>query len=646
MCSSQNVAIHQLAMRVLNEGLDLDGTFFVPVMTLVGVEEKIDLNSRLAEIYPSTAQDLCLQKCHSYQQMASKIIQLMRNVTNQITKEDLLQLDKFIKELPDSLLLPDCQLNWMYQKYIKSTLEHFLTNTKALEDITHTGNMDEKEANEYHQTMILMFQTIEQNLIEMMHILRKHQQEYATMNAKRFEETMLNEAEVTFCTLASGGRKIMKTVPAFTTIIVDECAQALECEVLIPVCDETHRLILVGDPQQLPSTVISPLAQEMNFNVSMMERLMKNGKTEHYLLDTQYRMHPMISSWPNRMFYEGHLKDSPKNTHEEYLRSWHKYAHLGPISFINVLGTEQMEHQSHYNAEEVTAVLPIVNQLLKNGVTNARKIAIITFYRKQVEKLCDAVQQLHPQWSELMKISTVDSFQGSEQDVVIVSCVRANASGFVGFLQDMRRVNVAFTRAKFSLIIIGNSETLKKDQKFALLLEELQQLDRVFEHSKLNHSRPAMKASQFAANKAVTMVRQPQTAHHGKIGTVTPQIAAISAKQQKYEQSFNKVQQVTKVEKPISAQGKQWQQRQSPALSVVHTKPQSIQCKQQVSPSAQQPPQQQQNSESREEKAVKEQLTSEFSSITNVPQQVAVHWLQKANWSLENALTSYFDVPQ
>lgn len=244
---------------------------------------------------------------------------------------------------------------------------------------------------------------------------------------------------------------------AFDVLIVDEAAQAMEAETLVPLQCAPKQCLLVGDPQQLPALVTDPLAHRLLLGRSLMERLMYRAELPYRMLDEQYRMHPEISRFPSRRYYKGELKDDASVRGRDVYDAVAGCAPwIRPYLLLDVAqGREQQSRGSCCNAEEARMV-PALLDVLARGLCVGRQVVVITFYAAQVSGIRRALGRRYRE----VPVHTVDSYQGSEADVVIVSFVRANARHRVGFLKDYRRMNVAITRARACLLLLGHAETL------------------------------------------------------------------------------------------------------------------------------------------------------------------------------------------
>ena len=239
-------------------------------------------------------------------------------------------------------------------------------------------------------------------------------------------------------------------------LIVDEASACTEAEILVPFHSSPKKLLLVGDPCQLPAMVQSTTSTRMGLARSLQERLMSNGH-DYTLLDTQYRMNPAISKWPMEEFYHTRVKDGENVKDGGYTSEVSTTAGTSPYCWVQVAGAEQKDKsQSTYNEEEAEVIVSILldmknnNNLPENWFTSDR-VRIITFYKAQEEYIRFKLRQ----YQLNVLVSTVDASQGCEADIVIVSFVRGSF-GHMGFLKDIRRLNVALTRAKFQLICVGN----------------------------------------------------------------------------------------------------------------------------------------------------------------------------------------------
>jgi DNA polymerase III delta prime subunit len=265
----------------------------------------------------------------------------------------------------------------------------------------------------------------------------------------------------------------------FDLAIIDEACQSVEPGCWIPIL-RADRLVLAGDHCQLPPTVISRDAVKEGFDVSMLERLVSQfGTTSTRRLTVQYRMHDQIMSFSSDQFYDGALSgDDSVRRHElcdleDVQRDeWTN----GALHFIDTAGSgadeeEEEDGASRRNLREAELVEIIANSLIAAGLP-ASDIAVIAPYSAQVRLLRERMQS-----HESLEIDSVDGFQGREKEAVIVSLVRSNSESQIGFLSDTRRMNVAWTRAKRKLFVIGDSATIGGHPFYAAMLEHFERAD-------------------------------------------------------------------------------------------------------------------------------------------------------------------------
>ncbi len=283
-------------------------------------------------------------------------------------------------------------------------------------------------------------------------------------DARRIEdrvvERLLNSAQIVCATLTGLDRDLLAS-QRFEWCIMDEASQSTEAAAWAPL-QIASRLVLAGDHFQLPPTVISAEAVTQGFAISLLERLMgQAGKDISRRLTQQYRMHHEIMDFSSQEFYESSLAAHP-TVKQHLLRDLPGVSSNAltdsAIHFIDTAGASYDESvepdgDSRFNLSEALLVIKIVQTLLASGLAPV-DIAVISPYSAQVRLLRERIQQ--PE----MEIDSVDGFQGREKEAVIVSLVRSNRENQIGFLEDVRRMNVALTRARRKLIVIGDSATV------------------------------------------------------------------------------------------------------------------------------------------------------------------------------------------
>jgi ATP-dependent RNA/DNA helicase IGHMBP2 len=275
-------------------------------------------------------------------------------------------------------------------------------------------------------------------------------------------EKILTEADVIGCTLVSAMNRYIEK-KKFHTVVIDEAAQALEPASWIPIC-KAEKVILAGDPFQLPPTVKSMEAAKGGLSVTLLEKAVDRLEKVQ-LLNVQYRMHELIMGFSNQEFYNNQLKAA------DFVAKWTLTMADGsdtrPVEFIDTAGCgfdEKVnpETLSSYNPEEYFVLRQHLDNLLTLASPDVRpSIAIISPYREQVQFIQEHIKKDFDHYpDDDITVDTIDSFQGQERDVVYITLVRSNPDGEIGFLKDTRRMNVAMTRAKKKLVVIGDSATL------------------------------------------------------------------------------------------------------------------------------------------------------------------------------------------
>jgi senataxin len=334
----------------------------------------------------------------------------------------------------------------------------------------------------------------------------------AELNRKRVQQSILDDAHIICATLSGSGHDMFQSLNIeFETVVVDEAAQCVEMSALIPLKYGCAKCILVGDPRQLPPTVFSKAASANKLEQSMFVRMQNNFPDAVHLLDTQYRMHPDISAFPSAAFYEGRLLDGD-NMAGLRKQPWHASELLAPYRFFDVQGQHQAAPKGHslINLAEIEVAMLLYERLTKDfrEYDFKNKIGIITPYKSQLAELKQRFAGRYgPDIVESIEFNTTDAFQGRESEIIIFSCVRASPAGSVGFLSDVRRMNVGITRAKSSLWILGNSDSLARGVVWKRLLDDAQERNSYISGDL--HGMLRKQSSSFPA-KSRALVKQPK----------------------------------------------------------------------------------------------------------------------------------------
>ncbi|CAN0292068.1 unnamed protein product [Ectocarpus sp. 12 AP-2014] len=385
---------------------------------------------------------------------------------------------------------------------------------------------------------------------------------YAVLEAAQLEAArqIIKGADVVVCScIGAGNDAFVRAIGGdqeggfssirFSTVVIDEATQATEAAALVPIIRGCQQLVLVGDQNQLPPTVICPEAEDGGLGTSLFSRLMHAG-IKPILLNRQYRMHPAISDFPSLHFYDGQVTTGIRASDRPTPAGFPWPAASGPVAFVRVSesggeanasvggarrgqlesrgGTEAAVQggsfasaalgTSYCNVREAEAVAFALELLLQEGDVEAEDVGIITPYSAQVRLLQDVVgtsrrsaaaaaaaaeSRRGGEWVRqdeggayyggngggggaggkgrrggrkrggigLPEIASVDGYQGREKEVIILSAVRSNRGGRVGFLADWRRLNVAITRARRGVVVVGDPDTLKRDRHWRAFLQ-------------------------------------------------------------------------------------------------------------------------------------------------------------------------------
>ncbi|KAI9657447.1 MAG: DEAD-box type RNA helicase [Bathelium mastoideum] len=301
----------------------------------------------------------------------------------------------------------------------------------------------------------------------------------ADINRKHAQQAVLDEADILCATLSGSGHEMFQNLNIeFETVVVDEAAQCVEMSALIPLKYGCAKCVLVGDPKQLPPTVFSREAARFQYEQSLFARMANNSAKDVHLLNVQYRMHPDIAAFPSATFYDGRLLNGDR-LNDLRTRRWHLEPLLSYYRFFDVSGQHTTSAKGHslINVAEIDAAMQLFDHLVKHWGNsfeseNLSKLGIITPYKSQLREFRDRFSRRYGQRiHEFIEFNTTDAFQGRECDIIIFSCVRASPAGGVGFLQDIRRMNVGLTRAKCSLWVLGNAASLSRGEYWKKLVE-------------------------------------------------------------------------------------------------------------------------------------------------------------------------------
>ena len=292
--------------------------------------------------------------------------------------------------------------------------------------------------------------------------------------------SLLDSARVIACTLVGAANHILDGT-TFHTLVVDEAAQALEPAIWIPLA-RCHRLVLAGDHCQLPPTVKCLRAERGGLARTLMQVLADEKPECVSMLRVQYRMHEAIAEFSSREFYGGQLISAPEVKHRGILDL------DTPVTWVDTSATDSLEEyvsESYGRINRVEAELTL--STLRDYIARIGRqrlldenidIGVISPYKAQVQLLRRMFRRdafMRP-FRDAITVNTVDGFQGQERDIMVISLVRANEEGNIGFLSDIRRMNVAITRARMKLFILGNAATLRRHPFYRRLYDYVMSL--------------------------------------------------------------------------------------------------------------------------------------------------------------------------
>ena len=363
------------------------------------------------------------------------------------------------------------------EKLMALTLDSKMADHKSMKEIKAL----KKQANAYKN----MAHQYKRNFGRAEKEQRKQLFEAAYQILKEVEKTekyigdqVLGEAQIITATLVGSNHYTIRNLK-FHTVVVDEAGQALEPACWIPLM-KAQKVVFAGDHCQLSPTIKSNEAARSGLSTTLFEKCVTLHPEAVVLLEEQYRMNTAIMGYPSAVFYQHRLK-----AHVSVA------AHVlfpgdAPLAFIDTAGCgfdEKLEGTSATNPEEAVFLLKHLTQTVITlqshfSPENFPSVAIISPYKQQIQVLKDLIQH-NPELVDLknkLTVNTIDSFQGQERDLVYISLTRSNAEGVIGFLTDIRRMNVAMTRARKKLVVIGDSATLSRLPFYADFISYAEQL--------------------------------------------------------------------------------------------------------------------------------------------------------------------------
>ncbi|AFM03091.1 DNA/RNA helicase, superfamily I [Bernardetia litoralis DSM 6794] len=400
-------------------------------------------------------------------------------------------------------------VDWLTEKLnaqnVKVTrLGHPARVSDTLEHLTLDGKIEKHPDYKYYKSLLKQSEQMRRKALKFKRNFGKQERserQHMLRDAKRLKQDalkleeyiskhVLEHSQVLACTLA-GSANYMLNHRTFSTLFIDEAAQALEGATWIPIL-KANRVIMAGDHQQLPPTIKSFEAAKSGLENTLFEKIIKNHPQTANMLSVQYRMNEQIMEFSNQKFYNGNLKAFETNKNHVL------YQNLAPVEFVDTAGCGFSEMQneetlSRYNPEEAKLVVSHLQVLFEEillkidnkEIENSKEfidnfsVGVLSTYKAQVYLLRDLIRknEVLSNYSNQITIHTVDGFQGQEREVMYISLVRSNEKGEIGFLKDFRRFNVAITRAKKRLVVFGDSATLGSDEFYKDFLDYTESID-------------------------------------------------------------------------------------------------------------------------------------------------------------------------
>ncbi|CAL0332118.1 unnamed protein product [Lupinus luteus] len=503
ICAQSNAAVDELVSRISSHGLyGNDGKMYKPYLVRVGNVKTVHPNSLPFFIDTLVDQRVAEERMH------------VHDGKNDSRVDSSVVLRSNLEKLVDSIRFYEAKRANLMDG--NANVKTHLHDDSHLEDEKELSDAEiELKLRKFHEQK----RQIYKDLTNVQAQEKKANDETWNLRNK-LRKSILREAEIVVTTLSGCGGDLFGVCSEtmlsskfggpsehtlFDAVVIDEASQALEPATLIPLQllkSIGTKCIMVGDPKQLPATVISNVASKFLYECSMFERLQRAGHPV-IMLTEQYRMHPDICKFPSLHFYDNKLLNGCQMSSKS--APFHQTKGLGPYVFYDVIDGLEVHGKnsggmSLCNEHEADAAVEVLRFLKRRYPTeyNGCRIGVITPYKCQLSLLRSHF--LHAFGSSNVseiEFNTVDGFQGREVDILLLSTVRAThsttaasevKSSTIGFVADVRRMNVALTRAKLSLWIFGNARTLQTNPDWAALLKDAKERNMIISAKMPYHS--------------------------------------------------------------------------------------------------------------------------------------------------------------
>lgn len=485
ICAQSNAAVDELVSRISSEGLyGSDGKMFKPYLVRVGNAKTVHPTSLPFFIDTLVDQRLADEKM------------ILSDAKNDMSGDNSVVLRSNLEKLVD-------RIRFFETKRANLMDENSDLKSSLKDEVPKEGDGKEMSDAEIESKLKKLYEQKKQvykDLATAQARERKANEESRALKHK-LRKSILKEASIVVTTLSGCGGDLYGVCSEstsgykfshssennlFDAVVIDEAAQALEPATLIPLQllkSKGTKCIMVGDPKQLPATVLSNVASKFLYQCSMFERLQRAGHPV-IMLTKQYRMHPEICRFPSLHFYDSKLLNGEQMSSKS--APFHETEGLGPYVFFDVVDGQELRGKnsgalSLYNEREADAAIEVMRFFRKRYPSEfvSGRIGIITPYKSQLSLLRSRFSSVFgSSVTADIEFNTVDGFQGREVDILVLSTVRAAVQNSpdmlssIGFVADVRRMNVALTRAKLSLWILGNARTLRTNNNWAALVKD------------------------------------------------------------------------------------------------------------------------------------------------------------------------------
>ena len=529
VCAPSNAAIDNIILKIMEDGfIDGQGRRYNPSMIRVGVGQ----GNAVRDVSLESKVDAIFSEHSDVQQLQTSILgykgelqRLTREISNLRRRVQAINLASPYPLSEDwEIRIDEDQFETIGKAYF---VNHKTQQTTY--DVPPEPGPEERKFKASSMPEFRAFASRIVKLVENYFSIKTHLERCSLvkgsteMGANQFqvrlnlEENVLNSVHMVMTTLGSAGGRSLEAADKFEVVVVDEAAQSVEMSALAALRLGSKHSVLVGDPQQLPATIFNVSGRNSKYDRSLFQRLEEAGQPI-YMLNEQYRMHPKISHFPRNIFYGGALKDGPNVTQPNYgnpLRGTVCGAlpNFSPFMILDLDSQEERGGTSLSNLSEAKLAIYLFDQLkaASRGISATTKVAVITPYAEQ-SKLLRRVfsEHLGPRYETMVEVNTVDAFQvsgsagmrctlhqlnavfqGREANIVIFSAVRAAGSHGIGFLADVRRMNVALTRAKHFLFVIARCQSIVVNPYWADLVSHAHETRAVLNVSMIGRGKTA-----------------------------------------------------------------------------------------------------------------------------------------------------------